>query len=80
MRIDIIKEATQSIIEAAMEGKDEAKIDITDLFVTPEEENEVIIFLINGMGILPHIHIDNQTKRRRIYLMWPHIAWSLDED
>ena len=74
MRIDIIKEATQSIIEAAMEGNDEAKIDITDLFLTPEEENEVVIFLINGMGILPRVYVDNQTKRRTIYLGWPHIA------
>ncbi len=80
MRIDIIKEATQNIVEAAMKGKDEAKIDITDLFVTPEEENEVIVFLINGMGILSHVYIDNQTKRRMIYLGWSHIAWLFDED
>ena len=80
MRIDIIKEATQNIIEASMKGKDEAKIDITDLFVTPEEEREVTVFLINGMGILSHVYIDNQTKRRMIHLGWSHIAWLFDED
>lgn len=87
MRIDIIKEATDKIIEAAMGGHDECKVDITEMFVTPQEEKEVVSFMISAMGLLADarnvypVYPDNGSDPKRIiHIGWSHISWLFDED
>lgn len=84
MRIDIIKKATGEIIEAAMSGRDECKVDITDMFITPQEEKEVVSFMISAMGVVAYtrnVYPDNGSDSRRIiHIIWLHISWMFDED
>lgn len=80
MRIDIIKEVQHGIIESAMKGKDECSVDITNMFVTPQEEDEVVMFLINAMGMLAHPFNTERSHRRMLHVGWSHITWTFDED
>lgn len=79
MRIDIIKEVQHNIIESAMKGKDECSVDITNMFVTSQEENEVVMFLINAMGMLAH-PFNTDEGHRMLHVGWSHITWTFDED
>lgn len=81
MRIDIIKEAQHNILEAAMHGKNECILDITYMFVTAKEEHEIMMFLINAMGMLAYIYSTNEEQSRRIiHIGWSHIVFTFDED
>ena len=80
MRIDIIKEVQHAIIESAMKGKNECSVDITNMFVTSQEENEVVMFLINAMGMLAHPFNTEEGHRRMLHVGWSHITWTFDED
>jgi len=79
MRIDIIKEVQHNIIESAMKGKDECSVDITNMFVTSQEKNEVVMFLVNAMGMLAH-PFNTEENHRMLHVGWSHIAWTFDED
>lgn len=80
MRIDIIKEVQHEIIESAMKGKNECSVDITNMFVTSQEEHEVVMFLINAMGMLAHPFNTEESHHRMLHIGWSHIAWTFDED
>lgn len=86
MRIDIIKEAQRNIIEAAMKGQTSCRLDITYMFVTPEEEKEVVNFLVAAMDMVAWVRnvsvIDESEPSREIYMEWSRMTYlfDLDED
>lgn len=84
MRIDIIKEAQRNIIEAAMKGKISCSLDITYMFVTPEEEREVVNFLVAAMGIVAWTRnvsvIDETEPSREIFMEWSRMSYMFYED